>query len=450
MNNKLELKERIKWLIILRFIACIGVFVVITTVKYFLRDLPVLYLYLGNIILFLYNIIFLFYYLRISNKDTELKTLNNFANLQISTDLVMLTYLIYFSGGVENPFIFYFIFHIIIASILLSNKSAYLQATLAILLLGGVTLLEYLRILPHYHLLGFISSEYCLLPLYLVGVFFVFVTASYITVYFTTNIVNKLRAIESELLFTNKRLDEENRLKSRYVWMVSHDIQSSLSTIESCLKVVLDGYGGEVPEKAKEMIMRAEGRTLFLLHFVKDILDLSKIKIEREIQKKEFSLKGLIENILVDLKPKIEEKNISLQLQLKNQTSFYADPSAIEQLFANLISNGIKYTPFGGKISVHLKEVKDKLGCFHIMVQDTGIGIEGENLDKIFDEFYRTKNAQKFLKDETGLGLSIVKEIIKIHNGNIWVESEIGKGSKFFITLSNNLNCAECERNKIF
>src|SRR5450830_1364183 len=137
---KEELNLRLNWLIKLRWMAVGAVLLTISSSYLILRMvLPYKYLYLGGIILFLYNLLFYLYNRKIRvliNTESWQKKANRFANIQISIDLMMLVYLLHFSGGLENPFVFYFVFHMVIASILLSNREAYLQATLAAVLFG--------------------------------------------------------------------------------------------------------------------------------------------------------------------------------------------------------------------------------------------------------------------------------------------------------------------------
>lgn len=447
LNQFIDLrwKEKLRWFISLRWIAVVGLFFVITGTRYILKiELPVFQLYLGNFVLFFYNILFFLYNRKLEiHKDTVsqyFKKANYFAKLQILLDLVTLAYLIHFSGGAENPFIFYFIFHMVVASILLSNKEAYFQSTLAVVFLGLVIMGEYFGVLPHYHLGGFIpvssaESELYLHPRYLLGIFSTFISTLYITVYFATSIVNRLRAEEAELVVANKKLEEQDRLKSQYVHMVSHDLQASLSTIQSCLKVVLSGLTGSISEKSREMVARAEQRSRYLLHFVKNLLDLSKIRISKKLEKKNIILSDVIQKVTEQLKPRAAEKG--LELSIKNSignSSVFVNPDALEQLVVNLIVNAIKYTPWSGKIIVDCgPSTKD--GFIQVSIQDTGIGIPEDSLFHIFEDFYRAKNAEQMEKDGTGLGLSIVKQIVGAHKGEIWVESHVGKGSKFFFTL---------------
>lgn len=432
-----ELGQRIKWFINLRWLAALGVFIVITAVKFILKiELFLFPLYAGMIILIFYNVLFLFYNQRLeSQKDTKTwrAKANYFANLQISSDLVMLACLIHFSGGAENPFIFYFVFHMVIASILLSNRAAYLQATLAVVLLGTAIGGECLKIIPHYHLGGFIHEELGLHPRYLLGVFSAFATTLYITVYMTICIVNRLRKEEKELTIANTKLKEQDRLKSQYVQTVSHDLQASLSTIQSCLKVVLSDLTGSISEKSREMIARAEQRSRAVLHFVKDLLDLSKIRAAKGMEKRPVSLSEIVRKAVEQLKPIAEKKRLTVIVENSTGESLIsANPDALEQLMANLVLNAIKYTPWGGNVGIQIKENSD---CFETTVSDTGIGISQKDLPHIFDDFYRAEDAEQMEKDGTGLGLSIVKQIVESHGGDIRVESKVGKGSRFIFVL---------------
>lgn len=434
-----KLKGQLDWFIRLRWIAVLGVFAVLLLSRYIFEiRLPYGALYAGGAILLLYNIAFFFYNQKLRLQfitENWWKKANCFANTQISADLIMLVCFIHFAGGIENPFIFYFIFHMVIASILLSNTAAWLQTTLAVVLFGMVITGEHFQIIiPHYHLEGFIQEEYIFNRAYVFSTFAVFATTLYITVYMATRIVNRLRAREKEVTVANTRLEEQDRLKSQYVQRVSHDIQSSLATIQNCLKIILDGYTDAVSEKALEMISRAEKKTTHLLCFVKDLLNLSRIKATKDLEKSMISLKETVKRVVEQLSSEAQAKNISLQMELPdNLCVVNANSDNVEELLMNLLKNGIKYTAWKGMVSVHLKKVDGKEGCFHFKVRDTGIGIPAEELPKIFEEFYRSKDAENFVREGTGLGLSIVKEILKAHRAEIWVESCVGKGSSFFL-----------------
>jgi signal transduction histidine kinase len=453
-----ELLERgfirnLDWLIRSRWIAAAGTFLIVTGARFVLKiDLPILPLYLGVMILLIYNLLFLQYSRRLKSQMGQegwLRRANRFANIQISLDLFLVTYLIYFSGGVENSFMFYFIFHMVIASILLSNRAAYLQASLAIILLTLMAMGERLGYLPHHHLNKLMAAELYDRPYYLIVEFFVFISTLYLTVYMATFIVNRLRERERELAALNEQLAEQDRLKSQYVLTVSHDLAAALATIRNYLEALLDGLAGPMPESIKRVIAKVERRTSHLLQFVRDLLDLSRIRARREFPKERFSLIGVINKVIDQLKAEIEGKNLSVDLRFPRGCSqIYANYNGIEEMFANLIGNAVRYTPPSGTIGIKIAEVKPE--CFHVMVWDTGIGIPQEDLEKIFEEFYRTRNAEEMIREGTGLGLPIVKEILKAHEGEIWVESRLGEGSRFVFTISNRFSCPDCPDKRKF
>jgi len=249
-------KGKIRWLITLRWLAAAGLALVITGARFILHiPLPLLPLYLGSVFLVVYNGICHLINRRLQARIDSpgwIDKVHRLANVQILLDLSLLTYLLHFSGGLENPFVFYYIFHMIISSILLTNRAAYLQATFASLLFGMLMAGELLGLLPHHSLSAAGVAPEPISATAFLGRFLSFSSTLYIAVYLTTAIVNKLRQRERELEISNQLLAEQDRLKSQYVMIVSHDIQASLSAIESCLHTVLHGFTGKIGEKSRE------------------------------------------------------------------------------------------------------------------------------------------------------------------------------------------------------
>ena len=434
-----ELSQRIKWLINLRWIASFGLFIVITVSKYALQiNLPVLPLYTGNAALIFYNIFFFVYYKRLTLQQNEslwFRKINHMVNLQIYLDLMLLLILIHFSGGFENPFLSFFIFHMVIASILLSKKAAYLQATLVIIHFGLIMGAESLGLFRHFHLSGLIvASRYQDLSYFFV-VFITFILTLYITVYISTTIIQKLRERENDLALANKKLEEQDRIKSLYVYTLSHDIKGSIGAIQSCLKVVLNGLTGSISKKSKEMVARAERRSMDLLRFINDLLELAEIRAAREIKIEKLTISEVVKKVTSQHKTLIEEKGLALVVETPIGDYYVnAHQALIEELLVNLITNAARYTPPGGKITLSFKDLKAR-SLIEISVADTGIGIPEEDLPHIFEDFYRAANAKELSEDGTGLGLSIVKQIVDVHGGNLRVESTKDKGSSFIVTL---------------
>ena len=425
--------ERLYWLIRLRWIAAAGVFLTTLVDNHIFKfSLASAYLYAIAIILGTYNLAFLFLIRSIKGRE-PVSVINRIANAQISLDLLSLTVLIHFSGGIENPFLFYFIFHMIIASILLDRRDSFLQATFAVLLFCAMVTLEYSGILRHYCLKNFIIYDQHHNLIYISGISFVFISTLYIAVYMATSISGRLKQHERALEETNRQLEEKDHIKSEYVLRVTHGIKEHLSAIQGCLEPVAGGITGGLNPKQFDLVQRASMRTEKLMFFVRALLQITRIKLYKEIAMEYFSLKDSVQEAIGYISLKARDKNITVNLIAESGVyKIRAAREYIQETLANLLVNSIKYTPRNGKVDIM---IWDKGGSILIEIADTGIGIPRNELPRIFEEFYRASNAKEVEKDGTGLGLSIAKQVIEMHNGKIWVESEEGKGSKFSIEL---------------
>lgn len=438
------LVERLFWLVKLRWVAVAGVLLTILSAsQVFQFPLPFFPLYTLAFFLVICNLVYIILLKRFASvcrrfdsADTDKESfgiINGIANIQISLDLLILIALIHFSGGIENPFVFYSVFHMIIASILLSRRESFLQATFAVALFSIMVASEYFGILPHHCLRGFLIVDQHKNFAYAGGVAFVFVTTLYTAVYMATSISGRLRQREKLLRQANALLNEKDRVKNEYVVRVSHDIKEDLAAIQSCLEPVEGGITGELNPKQLDLISRAVQRTEKLLFFVKALLEIMRIRLSREIKMDYFSFKGIVSEAVGQISLKAKAKNILV-------TSF-VEPSIdkirgsqeyLQETIANLLVNSVKYTPREGRISIN---ATDKGNSILIQIEDTGIGIPKDDMPKIFDEFYRASNAKEVERDGTGLGLSIAKQVVERHNGKIWVDSQEGQGSIFYILL---------------
>jgi signal transduction histidine kinase len=436
-SEESELFKRLSWFIRLRWLAVVAVFVVILFTSQILTlKLPLLNLSLTSIFILSYNIVFCFYYRNLGRKrpHDNLRQAKCFANFQIILDLISLIVLLHFSGGVENPFAFYFIFHMIIASILLSRRASFLQASFAVILFCGMAALEYRGIIPHYCLTGFLGVDLHQSPQYLLGMLFVFTTTVYLSVYMASSISDKLRLRSRELSLANEKLLQQDRLKNEYVHRVTHNIKAHLAAIESCIAPVADEITGKINSGQRDLLERARSRTAKLLFFVQALLKLTQLKLARDWTVKEISLDRIIRHCLDTVEPKAKAKKIRLITEVPpGLVKIRANEMSIEEVLVDLITNSVKYSPAGGRVEVRVKDLESQV---LVEIQDNGIGIAQEDLARLFTEFYRAANAQEIERDGTGLGLSISRHIIERHGGRIWAESEgIGKGSKFSFIL---------------
>jgi len=227
-------------------------------------------------------------------------------------------------------------------------------------------------------------------------------------------------------------LKELDKMKSEFIAMVTHELRAPIAAVEQQLTVILNKIAGDLTEKQEQLLSRAKERTKGLLTLIKDLLDLSKIEAGKMVQYKEpLSLQEIIQRVVDLMRAEAEAKKIDLEFSASPDVPLiHADRNSMEGIFTNLISNGIKYTPEGGRVWVTLNEEN---GLVKATVSDTGVGIQKEDLSRIFDKFYRVKSTETRQIVGTGLGLSIVRSIVDAHLGSISVESELGKGTTFTV-----------------
>lgn len=244
----------------------------------------------------------------------------------------------------------------------------------------------------------------------------------------------RLRALEqeaAELTRAKEELERLDRFKTTFILTVTHELRAPLTGLQSFLLALLKGY--IPPDRQEEILERAVNRTQELLTMVDDLLRLATVKGEEEIRKREvLSLADAVEEVFPLLRTQADEKGIVCTLEVHRCSPVKGHPDQMAQLWTNLISNAIKYTPSGGQVRVTLEEQD---GWAVGMVEDTGIGIAPEDQARIFEEFYRAPQAKEVEPRGTGLGLSLVKRVVEGHGGTIAVESQLGQGSRFTFRL---------------
>jgi len=375
-------------------------------------------------------------------------------NIHIVLDLVALTTLLHFTGGIENPFIFYFVFHVILAGILLHYQVAYVLATSAILLVLLLIGLEYGNVIPHVHLEGFADPNLYKQGTYILGILVALATCLFGSAYMVTAISGELRKRQREVVALKDsglrektkeleeatkeltKLEEGRKQLLRFLGIAAHDLKAPLSAVQSYLQLMIGGFAGEIADKQKHMLDRSSLRITGLLEMISDLLDISRIEAGQIVQEmEEVSLSQVVKDSVENVHALAKEKRIRLSTAIpKSLPQLRASGIRLQQVITNLLTNAIKFTPEKGEIK--LKAI-DQGGDIQVEVIDTGVGIATEELPKIFDDFYRTDDREKA---GTGLGLSIVKRIVEAHGGQIWAESpnpedKSSGGSKFTFTL---------------
>jgi two-component system sensor histidine kinase/response regulator len=244
----------------------------------------------------------------------------------------------------------------------------------------------------------------------------------------------RLQCIEEEarrLSHEKAMLEELDRVKSAFMLKVAHELRAPIAAIRSFMDLILAGYGS--PEKQRQMQKRASERAEELLNLVNDLLNLARLKEAQGTSRKEIvSIGEILTDVLGLHEPEAEGKQIELHLEMGPCPTCLADAAHIKELWTNLVSNAIKYTPPGGQVTIRLFGGN---GLVIGEVADTGIGIAKKDLPRLFEEFFRTDEAKAFAQHGTGLGLSIARQIVLECGGDISVESEPGQGTRFTFRL---------------
>lgn len=225
---------------------------------------------------------------------------------------------------------------------------------------------------------------------------------------------------------------EKQIMQNNFITLVSHELRSPLAAVQQNLMVITDGMVGELPGKAQEMLLRMKARIKGLISLIGDWLDLNRVESGELVTQMEIvEIRDVLCEVIELLQPLAEEKKVSLSFAEGAECPpLLGNRETLQMLFTNVIHNGIKYNVEGGTVEIILEKEADGL---KIMVEDTGIGIPGENIPLIFEQFYRVKNKKRIIG--SGLGLSIAKKIVEAHSGTIEVKSEVGKGTIFTIYL---------------
>ncbi len=251
----------------------------------------------------------------------------------------------------------------------------------------------------------------------------------------------RLKDFAIQLEKANQELRRLDAMKSEFVSVASHELRTPLSAIKNAVQLVLSGKTGEINETQAKFLSMAERNINRLTNILNNLLNLSRIESGKmEFNFQELDLKGVIEFVSNSLKLQAENKSIQLKWDIADPLpSVYGDREKIEQILTNLIGNAIKFTPEGGKVLIiaraFLEDESRSKKMVSISIQDNGIGIPKEHLGQIFEKFYQVEGSLHRSTGGTGLGLAITKGLVEAHQGKIWVESELGKGSTFTFTL---------------
>ncbi len=277
--------------------------------------------------------------------------------------------------------------------------------------------------------------------LYVVGaLIFVLVITIFVSYRKNRNKSNKLakqkqqieeKLIELEIL--NEKLQQADQYKSIFLASMSHELRTPLNSIIGYTGILLMGMTGSLNDEQSKQLTKVKNNAKHLLSLINDILDISKIEADRvELNCEEFSLKALIDEVVETIQPKVTEKGLMLTTHIGEDIAIFTDKRRIMQVILNLVSNAVNYSE-SGDIYISTEKLTDNK--FQISVKDTGIGIADSELARLFQPFQQIDSSLTKKNSGTGLGLYLSRKIMIMLGGDIFVKSELGKGSDFYLVM---------------
>ncbi len=417
--------EGARWFIRLRWLACAAVFLTIwftsAVLGVVVHPLP---LYLVGSGMVAYNLLFEWMQRRMLAGDLNVE---GSIFRQVACDLVALTLLLYFSDLSRNPFLFFFVFHMIIASMYLHGATPYLVGAMAIGLVGTVLLLEYLGWIPVFPLHYSTDPSpvaRALDPLYLVGLFVAFASTMWMAVYFTTSIHHYV-----DRAFADFRQKEKMVGIGQLVAGIAHQIANPLDGVQNCLqrvgeRVKDDPRLTEYIQMMAEALERIERTAKRVQAFARPRgITLGPTDVNRSIE-------GTLQVLGANHAP-----NIRVETELGQVSLVLGDHYTLQEVFFNLCANALAAMPRGGTLTIRSyafgRSDEDAADCVAVDVCDTGVGIPRVEMERIFEPFYTTRGES----GGTGLGLGLCRMLINEMGGRMTVTSALGQGTTFTVIL---------------
>ena len=250
-----------------------------------------------------------------------------------------------------------------------------------------------------------------------------------------TRLEEELRDSYVKLENAYAELKENDEMKSEFISTASHELRTPLTVINSYIEMFEEGMLGDLTDTQREKIRIIRSQTDHMIRLVEDMLDTSRLESRKlKIHKSPIKIEKIAMKVLQELSrlAGLKEQTVSLAVE-GDLSEIEGDERRVKQVFNNLLTNAIKYTPDKGKINVLIKNEPQQI---RVLISDDGIGIAKKDQNKIFQKFF-TGSGSSLTRESgrMGLGLAIAKGIVEAHEGSIWVESEVGKGSTFVFTL---------------
>jgi signal transduction histidine kinase len=417
----------VNWMIQLRWVAAIGVIAAPMSARVFGILLPTtMFVALGALVAS-YNAM-LNLWVRRANAVAE-----SGIHAQIIADLAALTAVFHFAGGIENPLLPFYAFHVIIAAIVLSRGASFGYAVLALALMLLLALAERGGTLAHWPLGDDPGGDRYRNTGSVAVVVSALAIVLFTVAYLSSVIADVLRSREAELLASNRSIAEQDRLKSQYVRLLAHSMMRRLEDVEQAVTSSLRELPPASADAPRGMLVRAQQWLASLHQFMQDVIELSRIRAAGTLAMSYVYLPRIVYQQVQDLLTLASERKIEITTDLpEGLPPIHGDPQALGQAVQNVVRNAIVYGATGSRVRVALGRRDNVLD---VAVENEGMGIAAEDLPHVFDEFYRASRATVLEPRGTGLGLTIAKQVVEQHGGTISVTTEEGKGCRFVLSL---------------
>lgn len=376
-----------------------------------------------SVFIFIYNFIFIYLRKRVSTIPERFNPLH-LSMIQMISDLIVLMILIYFTGTIESPFNLFLIFQVIIGSLILPGYIVYFITAFFCAAFILLIILTENSIIP-YHI---IAGLYSAIPDRGFNYTFLFILTQTAMLGFSSYLANRiareLYQQEQQLIDTLKKLEESEIAKQKYIMGVVHEIKSPIAAMLSLQEIVLEKYVGPISDEVEIKLKKAHQRGLDAIELINNVLRISKLKLLDEVSDEYLQIEEIIDDLLKKKADKIASTGCAVKFSdnRNNKKPVRGDKVLLDLALSNIIENAIKYSVPDGKIEIQLETYNDTLT---LKFTDNGIGIPQKEIDKVFHQFFRASNISKESHEGSGLGLTLVKEIIERHNGTIKIVSPV-------------------------
>lgn len=429
------IRKRNLWFIQLRYIFFIILLLFVFVGEYFLSfqftDLQFRAILLTATYILLYNIIIHSSRKHVGCEPGKFNCMY-LSLIQSVLDISALFVLIYYTGIIESPLYMLFIFQTVIGSMILPGVVVYTITTTTCVIFIVMVFLQHFDYLHSHLIVGLtpIMMEHTFTYDILIVTVFSFIMLC--SVYLANTISRRLYKREQQLRDYIIKIDEAEITKQRYIMGVVHEIKSPINAVQSILDLVINKYLGPISTEIEEKLRRAKSRTEESLQLINNVLHISKLKLLDVSKNEEIALSKIMHNLLDKNYETASIKNITIKLsdKRKRKKIISADKTLLDLAFSNIIGNSVKYGRQDGTILIELNDPTPD--SVQISVHDDGIGIPTLEVTTVFEEFYRASNAKKKSYEGSGLGLSLVKEIIEKQKGRIELHSPSKLGSEQF------------------